>query len=335
MLVMAWFVTAANATPLIAQYPLAPTPVLDLSLLSAEPRFSGYVSIRETWRHDTSTFIINRARITVQTRPLSYAAVRIQTDLSAIGQSRGDTIPPIGLTDAFIQISPTDSAGWLRRLRPALIVGQFRAPFSLELLTSFSLLPVANRSQVSDRIGKRRDIGVLGEIRVGGFATVTAALVNGEGSNRARNTDGRQMAISRVTIFPTPYAQVSAKGLTQAGDRGWGFDARIVTRGLIIEGESISRDAGSDVTTTACGSGGYALAAYRLTTWLQPVVKWERFHERDCSPQAPSLGRLTWMTYGVAVEPDQRVRLQLNWLVKSARPVGQSNELVAQLIAIF
>jgi hypothetical protein len=330
------FVVIPTAAPLRAQYPLAPTPVLDLSLLSSEPRFSGYVSVRETWRDDTSTFVINRARITVQTRPLPYAAVRIQTDFSAIGQARGDTIPPVALTDAYVQISHADSAGWLHHLRPALIVGQIRTPFSLEFLTPFSLLPVANRSQASDRIAKRRDIGVLGQIRAGSVATITAALVNGEGSNRARNTDGRQTVIGRLTVFPTSFSQVSAKGLTQSGDRGWGFDARVLAGALTLEGESLWRDARSDVTTTACGNGGYALVAYRLTTWLQPAVKWEHLHERACTPPAPSLGRLTWMTYGVALAgADQRVRLQLNWVVKTAHPVDQSNELIAQLIGIF
>jgi Phosphate-selective porin O and P len=335
-LVLTCLVAGGSLTRLAAQYPLAPTPVLDLSSLSPEPRFSGYVSVRETWRRDTSTFLINRARITIQTRPLAYAAVRIQTDLSAVGQARGDTIPPVTLTDAYVQISPQDTASWLHHLRPALIVGQFRTPFSLEFLTSFSLLPLSNRSQASDRIAKRRDIGVLGQIRVGRVATVTAALVNGEGSNRARNTDGRQTAIGRITVFPARVAQVSAKGLTQSGDRGWGFDARVLAGPLTVEGESLWRHAHSDVTTTACGSGGYALAAYRLTTWLQPAVKWERLHERACTPAAPSVSRLTWMTYGVVVAaPDQRVRFQLNWLVKTARPVDQSNEVVAQLIGIF
>jgi hypothetical protein len=335
-LVLTCLVAGGSVTRVAAQYPLAPTPVLDLSNLSPEPSFSGYVSVRETWRHDTSTFLINRARVGIQTRPLAYAAVRIQADFSAVGQARGDTIPPVALADAYVQISAPDSASWLGRLRPAVMVGQFRTPFSLEGLTSFSLLPLANRSQAADRIAKRRDIGVLGQIRVGRVAAVTAALVNGEGSNRTQNTDGRQTAIGRVTVFPTRSAQVSAKGLMQSGDRGWGSDARVLAGPLILEGESLWRDADTDITTTACGSGGYALAAYRLTTWLQPAVKWERLHERACTPAASSVSRLTWMTYGLVVAaPDQRVRFQLNWLVKTARPVDQSNEVVAQLIGIF
>jgi Phosphate-selective porin O and P len=326
----------SSVSSLPAQYPLAPTPVLDLSSLSHEPRFSGYVSVRQTWRDDTSTFVINRARVGVQVRALAYAAVRIQADLAAVGQSRGDTVPPISLTDAYVQLSRDDSVGWMRRFRPALIVGQIRTPFSLEFLTSFSQLLTANRSQAADRLAKRRDIGALGQVRFGNVATVTAALVNGEGPNRARNTDGRQMAIARLTVFPVPYAELSVKGLTQPGDRGWGYDARILAGAVTLEGETIWRDAHSDVTTMTCGTGGYALAAYRLTSWLQPAVKWERLHERACTPASPSLGRITWTTYGVNItSPAQRVRLQLNWLLKTGRPVDQSSELVAQLIGIF
>ena len=336
LVALACTLAAARVPRLAAQYPLAPSPVLDLSTLSPEPRFSGYVSVRQTWRDDTSTFIINRARVTVQTRPLSYAAVRIQTDFSAIGQFRGDTIPPIALTDAYVQLSPDTSVGWARDLRPALIVGQFRTPFSLEFLTSFSLLLTANRSQASDRIAKRRDIGVQGQLRAGDVATVAAALVNGEGPNRARNTDGRQTAMARVTVFPIPNAQLSLKGFTQVGDRGWGYDARVLAGPLTVEGEALWRDAHSDVTTLACGTGGYALAAYRLTPWLQPAVKWERLHERACTPESASLGRLTWTTYGVNItSPTQRIRFQLNWLMRSASPVDQPDELVAQLIGIF
>jgi hypothetical protein len=319
-----------------AQYPLAPTPVLDLSTLSREPRFSGYVSVRQTWRDDTSTFVINRARLTVMARPLPYAAVRIQTDFSAVGQSRGDTIPPISLTDAYVQLSRDDSVGWLRHLRPALLAGQFRTPFSLEFLTSFSQLLTANRSQASDRLAKRRDIGVLGQVRVSDIVTLMATLVNGEGPNRARNTDGHQLTVVRLTLLPVPWAQLSVKGLTQRGDRGWGYDGRVLAGAFTLEGEALWRDAHSDVTTTTCGTGGYALAAYRLTSWLQPAVKWERLHERACAPASPTLGRLTWTTYGVNVtSPDQRVRLQLNWIVKAVQPVDQANELLAQLIGIF
>ncbi len=46
---------ALLGTPLTAQYPLAPSPVLDLRTLSHDVRFGGYVSARGTERSDTAT----------------------------------------------------------------------------------------------------------------------------------------------------------------------------------------------------------------------------------------------------------------------------------------
>src|SRR5439155_24022056 len=86
-----------------AQYPLAPSPVLDLKSLTRELRLSGYVSARETLRRDTLTFIVNRARLTAHVLPASFAALRVQVDFTATGQARADTIPAIVLTDAYIQ----------------------------------------------------------------------------------------------------------------------------------------------------------------------------------------------------------------------------------------
>ncbi len=123
-------------------YPLAPSPVLDLHTLSHELRLGGYLSARQTLRRDTLTAIVNRARLTAQVRPAPFAALRVQADFSATGLARADTVPAILLTDAYIQVVPpgTLDARGPRALHPAVIVGQFRTPFSLEYLTPFSLL---------------------------------------------------------------------------------------------------------------------------------------------------------------------------------------------------
>ena len=46
-----------------AQYPLAPSPVLDLHTLTRELRLSGYVSARETLRRDTLTSMSDLASV--------------------------------------------------------------------------------------------------------------------------------------------------------------------------------------------------------------------------------------------------------------------------------
>jgi len=124
--------------------------------------------------------------------------VRIQADFSAVGRSTADTVPAFSLTDAYVQIIPPDSGRMAKLLRPALVVGQFRTPFSLEYLTSFSQPLTANRSQAVDRLSTRRDIGALGQFSLDRFAKLTGAVVGGEGPNRT-TSDGRQMLVGRIT----------------------------------------------------------------------------------------------------------------------------------------
>src|SRR5438552_2890542 len=112
-----------------SQYPLAPSPVLDLRTLTHELRLAGYVSARQTWRRDTLTSIINRARLTAQVMPAPFAALRVQADFAATGFARADTVPAILLTDAYIELAPPATIG----ATGALAEGEFlarRGPFT-------------------------------------------------------------------------------------------------------------------------------------------------------------------------------------------------------------
>lgn len=326
---------AVWTAPVAAQYPLAPTPVLPKDLFSRQLGFTGYVSVRQTLRDDTATFVVNRARITAHVLPVPFAALRVQVDFSAIGRASGDTIPAFTLTDAYVVLSLPNSLGWVPRLlRPALVAGQFRTPFSLEYLTPFSVLPTANRSQAVDRLSTRRDVGMLGQVHFARFAVVTAAVVNGEGPNRTSNPDGKEMTIGRFTLFPLPRLAVSGKWLGQSADHRWGYDARWIGARLIIEGEAIKRS--GRARNAVDDEGHYVLFAYKPVPWLQPVVKWERLREESGAASQTAQRRLTWMTYGInLLGPQERLRFQLNWIAKTERPADARDELVAQLQAIF
>jgi hypothetical protein len=319
-------------------YPLAPSPVLDLHSLSHELRLGGYVSVRQTLRRDTLTAVVNRARLTAQVLPAPFAALRVQVDFTATGLSRADTVPAILLTDAFIQLVPpaTLSAHGPHALRPALIVGQFRTPFSLEFLTPFSLMQTANRSQPIDRHTTRRDIGVLGQLAVGQAVTVTGALVNGEGSNRLTNPDGREMAIGRLTVFPLARLAVSAKYLGQGIDHRWGYDARWIDHGVTMEGEYLARRGPFNGTTTVDARGGYVLASYRVRPWLQPVAKWEQLRDTRTTGASSTTTSLTYTTAGLnLLSRGESIRLLLDAVYKSEPAVFTGTEFEAQLVAIF
>lgn len=330
---------ATGADPAEAQYPVNPTSVISTGSLTREARLSGYLSVRETIRDDTMTFVINRARVGVQALPASFVAVRLQADLSALSRvSSGDTVPAVLITDAFVQLAPTDTARRVVRLfRPALLIGQFRTPFSLEALTSFSIVVTANRSLGADRLSPRRDRGVVGYVRFPRFVTLGTAVVDGEGTNRVTNPDGRQMVLGRLTVQPIPQLSLSGKWAGQGSDHRWGYDARWVPGNAILEGEFIERERPGDVTTRTESRAVYALAAYRILPWFQPVVKWERLEEPVTIGETTFLrARSTWITVGLnLIAPDDRFRTQINWIDRSDRPVDRKGELVVQLQALF
>ncbi len=322
-----------------AQYPVAPTPVIRTSALTRDPSFSGYLSLRETLRSDSGSFLINRARLAVQAMPATFVAVRLQVDFSALGRTTGtsgDTIPALQITDAFIQLAPPDTSSRVVQLfQPALLIGQFRTPFGLEALTSFSAVITANRSLASDRLSTRRDRGVQAQMRFPRLVALGVAVVDGEGSNRTSNPDGRQMVIGRATLLPLPTLSLSAKWAGQGSDRRWGYDARWVHGGAVLEGELIQREAPTGATQETDTRAGYVLAAYRVLPWLQPVVKWEQYHETVVGGVVDAYRRITYTTAGInVIAPGDRARLQLNWLDRSEIP-ERKGEFIAQFQAIW
>ena len=350
--------TAAQSSP-VARYPLAPTPVLDARILTPGPAFSGYLSARSTRRNDSTANAINRARITVMGMPYRGLAYRLQADFSAATRiQRDSSVPASVLTDAYVQLfyatrtntdstSPRATLMPLAALAPALIVGQFRVPFSLEYLTPFSLMLTANRSLAVDRLSPRRDIGVMAQVRLTRFAVLMGSVTNGEGPNQPRNPDNKELASGRLVLRPLPSLALAGKWAGAGADHYWGYDGRWLWRAVTLEGEVIRRTGRAPGSTAAVparpappgapgydASGGYALAAWRVVPWLEPVVKWEQLRERTAAtPQA----RDTWVTPGVVLRGlSDRARFHVNWIVKRARPVSRrANELQAQLVAIF
>ena len=322
--------------PSEAQYPLAPSPVLDSRTFGRELSLTGYISVRETFRSDSSTFSINQARVTVTAAPTTFAVVKVQGNLAALGRSSGDTVPGFVVTDAYAQLTPPNEWTGLGGLRPTVILGQFKTPFSLEYLTGFSLLQTAGRSQMIDRIAPRRDIGLMAHLAFRNLATLAGALVNGEGPNTLSNTNGKQLAVGRLTLFPLASIAMAGKWAGEGADHRWGYDIRWMTNGLVLEGERIERRAPLTGGITERAAGHYLMASYKVGRHLQPVVKWEQLRDRRTAAGATTQARLTWTTYGLnIVSVPEVVRFQANWIVKRDRPASSSNELVAQLIVIF
>ena len=319
---------------------------MDVTKVSDTPTLSGYVVPRQTLRGDTNTFSIERARFTMQTQPGSLLSLRLQADFAAVDSSTGRTEPSFALTDGYVQLSPPESSVTYRRFQPALLIGQFKTPFSLEFLTPFPVLYTANRSEASDSLATRRDIGAMGQAQGWDRLVLAAAVVNGNGSNNPSNPFGDEMVIGRLTLFPIKHnLAVAGSWLGHGGDHRWASDVRwlsdtaLASGSFVVEGEWIRRTGAVVPAVIATdGSGGYALAVWRAQPWLETVAKWERLRESHSLATITTERWLRWTTLGVVVrtpERAERLRIQVNWIAKREWPEPSKNELVLQFIAQF
>ena len=338
---------SAHAPAPAPTYPLAPTAVFEMRAFSPRIALSGFLAARATHHDDSTSAVLNRARLTGMVGPLPYLGVRLQADFSSatVGRERADsTVPGFAATDAFVEISPPVAAlrpGTLAdRLRPALLVGQFKAPFSLEYLTPVTVLKTVDRAQAVDQLALKRDIGVSGEIRWSGFAALAVAGMNGAGANATSNPANEFLAVARLTLSPLPFLAASAKIADRGGDHAWGYDGRLLWRGLTVEGETVFRKRPTSATARLEAGGGYALVAWRVRPWLEPVYKYDRYWDTrfttsDGNASSVATNR-TWNIVGMnVVSVPEWLRLQLEWRHRHERPTPAGNELQAQLIAAF
>ncbi|MEP7088063.1 MAG: porin [Gemmatimonadota bacterium] len=335
-----------NAAPI---YPLNPTTAFPVRAFAPMPTLSGYISVRGTRRDDITVFQLNRGRLTAVAAPKPFLAIRIQGDLSSAqtAKLRSDSaVSGFSLTDAYVElVAPPaiDTRGSVfEQLHPSLIAGQFKTPFSLEYLTSFALLKTASRSQVVDKLSQKRDIGVQAQVGWGPYATLTLAIVNGEGPNVTANANGTVMYLSRLTLTPLSWLELSGKIERDQTDHAWGFDARAIWRGLTVEGEGIYRKRPTTATVFTDAGGGYALISYKLTKWLEPVYKYDRYYDTRYTYRNPATTTTaavsdTWNVFGLNIlTTPEWLRLQLDYNRRNEKPTpGRSNEYIAQLIAIF
>ena len=321
-----------------AQYPLVPTPVLPLGTLSTSINVGGYVSVRDTKHGDSTAFSVNRARLSAMISPLPYLAVRVQADFSGNQSATvsDNTVRGFELTDAYVELAQAaaDSLEW-GQWHPALIVGQFKQPFSLEYLTSFAYLRTANRAAAIDALTPKRDVGAMAQVQWSKYVTADASVTNGQGANALSNPNGLELLIGRVTVTPFPWLALAAKLGDEGTDHIRGYDGRIEWHDLLIEGEGIHRSRPLSGEHQDAG-GGYVLGSYKILPWLEPVFKREWFSDTRQLEGTNTNTQQHWSTLGVNfITPKENLRVITNWIVKSRRPTRAQNEVDFQLVANF
>lgn len=285
-------------------------------------KLSGYIQGRETYQENVGLIgIINRARLTAAGAVTGNVTWRVQGEFRTgnVGTGRAS----VSLAD-----------GYLRWTHNALGVqlGQFKTPFSWEYVTSLTLVETADRATVVDSLAPKRDIGLMLDYTLGGWATISAGIFNGEGQNGTANTDSSALGVARVTYRPIPYLVLGVNAARYFADSTrYGVDASVESPWIILRGEYIGQH--RDLADTADDKGWYALAGAPVRPWLQPVFKYEWF---DRPGSAGTLKNRAW-TAGVNLYPWGRTtRLTLEYLSRKVGDPGVRKSLgLAQAQVIF
>ena len=318
---------------MLARFALAvPPAMLLLPTLAAQTpssspppsvKLSGYIQGRETYQQDIGiTGTINRARLSAAGAVAGNMTWRIQGEFRTgnVGTGRAS----VSLQDAYVR--------WTRNAL-GVQIGQFKTPFTREFITSLSEVETADRATVVDSLAPKRDIGVMAYYAIGGRATISAGIFNGDGQNVTTNADSSALGVARVTYRPIPYLVLGANAARYFADSTrYGVDASVEAPWIILRGEYIGQH--RDIADNADDKGWYALAAAPVRPWLQPVVKYEWFNRPGVAPG--TLKNRAW-TAGVNLFPWGRAtRLTLEYVSRKVCEPGVRKSLgLAQAQVIF
>ena len=287
-------------------------------------KLSGYIQGRETYQENVGIVgSINRARLAAAGTALGQVAWRIQGEFrtGSVGTGKAS----VSLQDAYIRWS-RNSLG--------VQLGQFKTPFTREFITSLAEVETADRATVVDSLAPKRDIGLMADYALGGRATISAGLFNGEGQNVTANTDSSALGVARISYRPIPYLVLGVNAARYFADSTrYGVDANVESPWIILRGEYIGQH--RDIAGTDDDRGWYTLAAAPLRPWLQPVLKYEWFNRPGIAPTG-TLKNRAW-TAGVNLFPWGRAtRFTLEYVSREVGDPGTRKSLgLAQAQVVF
>lgn len=242
-------------------------------------------------------------------------------------QTKFDKSP--GILDAYITY----------RLARAFNVqfGQFKAPFSKELLIGAPNIDFVNRSRVVSTLAPGRQIG----IQFDGFVfnellQFQAGLFNGNGTASNNNDNNNFLYAARLAVFPAWFESDYGKGLEFglnaayskderlnllngalnefSGERMLGgSDLRINYNNLLFAGEYVFANLDADSGQTIKPGGFQVTAGYRLRPDVQLLLRWDQLN----LDQAVSDGQnyKDRLVFGINFWPTSITELQLNYIV--------------------
>ncbi|MEG0807997.1 MAG: porin [Alistipes sp.] len=291
------------------------------------PHLSGYLQTGYTWSNTSSTFSVKRVRLSLSGDIASKLDYRVQLEFVS---------PKI--VDAYLRYRPFTALNFK--------LGEYKLPFSIEntdyspITAELIEMPLALQKLVGgdDLCGVKaagRDLGATlygGFIRRDDYCIINYDLgvFNGEGIN-TRDKNKSKDVVARLSLRPL-------RGLLLSGSYYWGeYGADYLRRtrygvgacydrgAVVVRGEYIG-----GTTDKLDSEGWYALAGWRVTRSLMPVVRYDTFRENiDLSSS-----RQTNYTAGLRWIPVKYLQCQLNYTYEEfASCAADDRHIVAVLLS--
>lgn len=307
-----------------------------------------------------SSFYFKRARLGVAGSIPYDVSYYVMAEFSPIFN---DAKSPF-LLDAFITYAPLKEYA-------KFSIGQFKAPFGLELNTPCHALHTIRRSTVVNMLASPfRDMGIMvlgsSDSLFGkkDLISYRLALLNGTGINTPDDNANKEFA-GRLIISPWEWIKIGGSyrtGLIGAKKENeeqykrtrFGFDLSLEYKNFLVQGEYISgEDIGEISSGGGCGKSteadvphfdksGFFVQAMYMTPWnLQPVVKYETFDSDKATyaflDNLQTYNQDSW-TFGFNYFLNEWTRIQVNYMLnieETASAEFDNDILMVQVQAKF
>jgi len=236
---------------LVAVVSLCTAPVVSGQTPAAPPRapkVTGYLQGRFQSIGDSALFLLRRARLGAEGNLTTWATYKLQAELRTGGT--GATATTVGATDLYLGLA---HGQWSGR------VGQFKTPFSRELLQGDDQGELPERSVVVDSLAPSRDVGFMAEWTRVRRLTVQGGVFNGEGFNRAQNRDKRMLYVGRAVFVVVRGVEVGGAAAAFSDSTRWDVELALERGGWFARAEYLRQDRR---TPADHRDGWYALTTY-------------------------------------------------------------------------
>jgi hypothetical protein len=270
----------------------------------APPCVGGFIQARETWQQPTRlSASVNRVRLIAEGSLPSRFSYRAMVSYEA---GVGRTPTGATLRDAYVRWNPAPWSVW---------VGQFKAPYSREFLTSITDIETVDRSAVVDTLAPKWEPGIMAQLQPGPPLTVSLGVFNGEGQNVNVNRDSTVLVVGRLALRPVAQLDLAGSLAAYGSDSTrYEADLSVGQAGMLLRAELVGqrRRGGSRDDL-----GWFVLAGYRVLPWMRFVARQEDF-------QRPTLGtarRISATTAAVDLDlPGGRTRVVSEYLIRKSGP---------------